>query len=120
VESLPAERRVADHGGWIFPLSHALHRHQAYLFQRLVIQFPAIALHGSWTIGKITLFRKCRLYYRRLSKGDQVAVAAQKTLAGEERAMKYVIWAIRFWYAAWMIPAGLEHFYHISSVRTLS
>ena len=27
--------------------------------------------------------------------------------------MKYVIWAVRFWYAAWMIPAGLEHFYHI-------
>jgi uncharacterized membrane protein YhaH (DUF805 family)/uncharacterized membrane protein YphA (DoxX/SURF4 family) len=27
--------------------------------------------------------------------------------------MKYVIWAIRFWYAGWMIPAGLEHFYHI-------
>src|SRR4051794_34060807 len=28
-------------------------------------------------------------------------------------AMKYVIWVVRFWYAAWMIPAGLEHFYHI-------
>jgi uncharacterized membrane protein YhaH (DUF805 family)/uncharacterized membrane protein YphA (DoxX/SURF4 family) len=27
--------------------------------------------------------------------------------------MKYVIWVIRFWYAAWMIPAGLEHFIHI-------
>jgi uncharacterized membrane protein YphA (DoxX/SURF4 family) len=27
--------------------------------------------------------------------------------------MKYVIWFVRFWYAAWMIPAGLEHFYHI-------
>jgi uncharacterized membrane protein YhaH (DUF805 family)/uncharacterized membrane protein YphA (DoxX/SURF4 family) len=27
--------------------------------------------------------------------------------------MKYVIWAVRFWYAAWMIPAGVEHFYHI-------
>jgi uncharacterized membrane protein YhaH (DUF805 family)/uncharacterized membrane protein YphA (DoxX/SURF4 family) len=27
--------------------------------------------------------------------------------------MKYVIWVMRFWYAAWMIPAGLEHFYHI-------
>src|SRR4029077_11051435 len=27
--------------------------------------------------------------------------------------MKYVIWAVRFWYAGWMIPAGLEHFYHI-------
>ena len=27
--------------------------------------------------------------------------------------MKYVIWAVRFWYAAWMIPAGIEHFYHI-------
>lgn len=27
--------------------------------------------------------------------------------------MKYAIWIIRFWYAAWMIPAGLEHFIHI-------
>jgi uncharacterized membrane protein YhaH (DUF805 family)/uncharacterized membrane protein YphA (DoxX/SURF4 family) len=27
--------------------------------------------------------------------------------------MKYVIWLVRFWYAAWMIPAGVEHFYHI-------
>jgi uncharacterized membrane protein YhaH (DUF805 family)/uncharacterized membrane protein YphA (DoxX/SURF4 family) len=27
--------------------------------------------------------------------------------------MKYVIWVVRFWYAGWMIPAGLEHFYHI-------
>ncbi|MEO8307833.1 MAG: DUF805 domain-containing protein [Pseudomonadota bacterium] len=27
--------------------------------------------------------------------------------------MKYVIWAVRFWYAGWMIPAGIEHFYHI-------
>jgi uncharacterized membrane protein YhaH (DUF805 family)/uncharacterized membrane protein YphA (DoxX/SURF4 family) len=27
--------------------------------------------------------------------------------------MKYVIWFVRFWYAAWMIPAGVEHFYHI-------
>jgi uncharacterized membrane protein YhaH (DUF805 family)/uncharacterized membrane protein YphA (DoxX/SURF4 family) len=27
--------------------------------------------------------------------------------------MKYVIWIVRFWYAGWMIPAGLEHFYHI-------
>jgi len=27
--------------------------------------------------------------------------------------LKYVIWFVRFWYAAWMIPAGLEHFYHI-------
>jgi uncharacterized membrane protein YhaH (DUF805 family)/uncharacterized membrane protein YphA (DoxX/SURF4 family) len=27
--------------------------------------------------------------------------------------MKYVIWFVRFWYAGWMIPAGLEHFYHI-------
>ena len=27
--------------------------------------------------------------------------------------MKYFIWAVRFWYAAWMIPAGIEHFYHI-------
>jgi uncharacterized membrane protein YhaH (DUF805 family)/uncharacterized membrane protein YphA (DoxX/SURF4 family) len=27
--------------------------------------------------------------------------------------MKYVIWYVRFWYAAWMIPAGIEHFYHI-------
>ena len=27
--------------------------------------------------------------------------------------MKYAIWAIRFWYAGWMIPAGIEHFYHI-------
>ena len=27
--------------------------------------------------------------------------------------MKYAIWVVRFWYAGWMIPAGLEHFYHI-------
>jgi uncharacterized membrane protein YhaH (DUF805 family)/uncharacterized membrane protein YphA (DoxX/SURF4 family) len=27
--------------------------------------------------------------------------------------MKYVIWFVRFWYAAWMIPAGVEHFYPI-------
>jgi uncharacterized membrane protein YhaH (DUF805 family)/uncharacterized membrane protein YphA (DoxX/SURF4 family) len=27
--------------------------------------------------------------------------------------MKYVIWFVRFWYAGWMIPAGVEHFYHI-------
>jgi uncharacterized membrane protein YhaH (DUF805 family)/uncharacterized membrane protein YphA (DoxX/SURF4 family) len=27
--------------------------------------------------------------------------------------MKYFIWFVRFWYAAWMIPAGVEHFYHI-------
>jgi uncharacterized membrane protein YhaH (DUF805 family) len=27
--------------------------------------------------------------------------------------MKYAIWVIRLWYAGWMIPAGLEHFYHI-------
>jgi uncharacterized membrane protein YhaH (DUF805 family) len=27
--------------------------------------------------------------------------------------MKYVIWYVRFWFAAWMIPAGIEHFYHI-------
>jgi uncharacterized membrane protein YhaH (DUF805 family)/uncharacterized membrane protein YphA (DoxX/SURF4 family) len=27
--------------------------------------------------------------------------------------MKYIIWYVRFWYAAWMIPAGVEHFYHI-------
>jgi uncharacterized membrane protein YhaH (DUF805 family)/uncharacterized membrane protein YphA (DoxX/SURF4 family) len=27
--------------------------------------------------------------------------------------VKYAIWAVRFWYAGWMIPAGLEHFYHI-------
>jgi uncharacterized membrane protein YhaH (DUF805 family)/uncharacterized membrane protein YphA (DoxX/SURF4 family) len=27
--------------------------------------------------------------------------------------MKYMIWVVRFWYAGWMIPAGLEHFYHI-------
>ena len=27
--------------------------------------------------------------------------------------MKYAIWFVRFWYAAWMIPAGIEHFYHI-------
>ena len=27
--------------------------------------------------------------------------------------MKYVIWVIRLWYAGWMIPAGVEHFYHI-------
>jgi uncharacterized membrane protein YhaH (DUF805 family)/uncharacterized membrane protein YphA (DoxX/SURF4 family) len=27
--------------------------------------------------------------------------------------MKYVNWFVRFWYAGWMIPAGIEHFYHI-------
>jgi uncharacterized membrane protein YhaH (DUF805 family) len=27
--------------------------------------------------------------------------------------MKYAIWVVRFWYAGWMIPAGLEHFIHI-------
>lgn len=27
--------------------------------------------------------------------------------------MKYVSWFVRFWYAGWMIPAGIEHFYHI-------
>lgn len=27
--------------------------------------------------------------------------------------MKYVIWFVRAWYVAWMIPAGIEHFYHI-------
>ncbi|MEJ0100452.1 MAG: DUF805 domain-containing protein [Pseudomonadota bacterium] len=27
--------------------------------------------------------------------------------------MNYVIWFVRFWYVGWMIPAGLEHFYHI-------
>jgi uncharacterized membrane protein YphA (DoxX/SURF4 family) len=27
--------------------------------------------------------------------------------------MKYAIWFVRFWYAGWMIPAGVEHFYHI-------
>jgi len=32
---------------------------------------------------------------------------------GGNTIMKYVIWLIRLWYAAWMIPAGLEHFVHI-------
>lgn len=27
--------------------------------------------------------------------------------------MKYAIWFVRFWYVAWMVPAGIEHFYHI-------
>ena len=27
--------------------------------------------------------------------------------------MKYAVWIVRFWYAGWMIPAGLEHFIHI-------
>jgi uncharacterized membrane protein YphA (DoxX/SURF4 family) len=27
--------------------------------------------------------------------------------------MKYAVWVVRLWYAAWMIPAGLEHFIHI-------
>ncbi|MGH8219581.1 MAG: DUF805 domain-containing protein [Steroidobacteraceae bacterium] len=31
---------------------------------------------------------------------------------GEDK-MKYAIWIVRFWYAGWMIPAGLEHFVHI-------
>jgi len=30
-----------------------------------------------------------------------------------QSAMKYAIWFVRFWYAGWMIPAGVEHFYHI-------
>src|SRR5262249_23154964 len=30
-----------------------------------------------------------------------------------DETMKYAIWVIRLWYAGWMIPAGLEHFYHI-------
>ena len=25
--------------------------------------------------------------------------------------MKYAVWLVRLWYAAWMIPAGLEHFF---------
>jgi uncharacterized membrane protein YhaH (DUF805 family)/uncharacterized membrane protein YphA (DoxX/SURF4 family) len=45
-------------------------------------------------------------------KGDQAATTARKipTWGG---TMKYVIWYVRFWFAAWMIPAGIEHFYHI-------
>ena len=31
----------------------------------------------------------------------------------EEKHVKYAIWAVRLWYAGWMIPAGLEHFYPI-------
>jgi len=27
--------------------------------------------------------------------------------------VKYAVWLVRLWYAAWMIPAGLEHFIHI-------
>ena len=27
--------------------------------------------------------------------------------------MKYAVWLVRLWYAAWMIPAGLEHFIYI-------
>lgn len=27
--------------------------------------------------------------------------------------MKYIIWTVRLWYPAWMIPMGLEHFVHI-------
>jgi uncharacterized membrane protein YhaH (DUF805 family)/uncharacterized membrane protein YphA (DoxX/SURF4 family) len=27
--------------------------------------------------------------------------------------MKYAVWLVRLWYAAWMIPAGLEPFIHI-------
>ena len=30
-----------------------------------------------------------------------------------ESNMKYAVWLVRLWYAAWMIPAGLEHFIHI-------
>ncbi len=33
-------------------------------------------------------------------------------LAGGTK-VKYAVWIVRFWYAAWMIPAGLEHFVHI-------
>jgi uncharacterized membrane protein YhaH (DUF805 family)/uncharacterized membrane protein YphA (DoxX/SURF4 family) len=29
------------------------------------------------------------------------------------KQMKYAVWLVRLWYAAWMIPAGLEHFIHI-------
>ena len=45
-------------------------------------------------------------------KGSQAAETAHKNLTGGY-AMKYVIWVVRFWYAGWMIPAGIEHFYHI-------
>jgi uncharacterized membrane protein YhaH (DUF805 family)/uncharacterized membrane protein YphA (DoxX/SURF4 family) len=43
--------------------------------------------------------------------GSQAALDRSQNFDGG--TMKYVIWFVRFWYAAWMIPAGLEHFYHI-------
>ena len=45
-------------------------------------------------------------------KGNQAAKTARKSPTGGS-GMKYVIWYVRFWYVAWMIPAGVEHFYHI-------
>ena len=44
--------------------------------------------------------------------GKRAAATAHKIPTGGTD-VKYVIWAVRFWYAGWMIPAGLEHFYHI-------
>jgi uncharacterized membrane protein YhaH (DUF805 family)/uncharacterized membrane protein YphA (DoxX/SURF4 family) len=35
------------------------------------------------------------------------------TVAEGDTNMKYAVWLVRLWYAAWMIPAGLEHFVHI-------
>ena len=49
---------------------------------------------------------------KQVYKGVQATQIASTTVPGGE-TMKYVIWYVRFWYAAWMIPAGIEHFYHI-------
>src|SRR5690349_4965732 len=48
---------------------------------------------------------------RPVKQGKRAATTARDSDRGT--AMKYVIWVVRFWYAGWMIPAGLEHFYHI-------
>lgn len=51
------------------------------------------------------------VHHRSDYKGERAAQTAGKSPLGGD--MKYVIWYVRFWYAAWMIPAGIEHFYHI-------
>jgi uncharacterized membrane protein YhaH (DUF805 family)/uncharacterized membrane protein YphA (DoxX/SURF4 family) len=40
-------------------------------------------------------------------------MALQGAIPVGENKMKYAVWLVRLWYAAWMIPAGLEHFIHI-------
>ena len=47
-------------------------------------------------------------------KGVQAAIRPHTRIGGG--TMKYAIWFVRFWYAGWMIPAGIEHFYHMLSI----